>query len=123
MLLIAVTLGVAVTGVMLSVFYGQYRWLANQLVDASSTEYHLLAEENFEQKAHAELHNAADGLLVATASNDVTEISRALNTILIENGDLTGVQYIASTGESIVSGSYPTMTTLSATTTKNWVKK
>ena len=116
MLLIAVALGVAVTGVMLSVFYGQYRWLANQLVDASSTEYHLLAENNFKQKAHAELHNAADGLLVAAASNDATAISRALNTILIGNEDLTGVRYMASTGESIVSGSYPTTTTLSATT-------
>ncbi len=79
LLLIAVALGVAVTGVMLSVFYGQYRWLANQLVDASSTEYHLLAEDNFEQKAHADLHNAADGLLVAAASNDATAISRALS--------------------------------------------
>ncbi len=114
--MIAVALGVAVTGVMLSVFYGQYRWLANQLVDASSTEYHLLAEDNFEQKAHADLHNAADGLLVAAASNDATAISRALNTILIGNEDLTGVQYLASSGESIVSGSYPLTTTLSATT-------
>jgi len=116
LILIAVALGVAVTGVMLSVFYGQYRWLANQLVDASSAEYHLLAEDNFEQKAHAELHNAADGLLLAAASNDATEISRALNTILIDNEDLTGVQYISVGGEPIASGSYTTATTLPATT-------
>ena len=42
LLLLAVALGIAVSGVMLSVFYGQYRWLADQIVDASSAEFNQL---------------------------------------------------------------------------------
>jgi diguanylate cyclase (GGDEF)-like protein/PAS domain S-box-containing protein len=105
--LIAVALGVAVTGVMLSVFYGQYRWLADQLVDASSAQYNQLVEDKFQQKARAELHNASDLIRDAVRSADQSAITRGLNAILLANTNLTGVRYTNAAGESTLSGNYP----------------
>jgi diguanylate cyclase (GGDEF)-like protein/PAS domain S-box-containing protein len=105
--LIAVALGVAVTGVMLSVFYGQYRWLADQLVDASSAQYNQLAEDNFQQKARGELHNASDLIQDAASSADPSAITRSLNAILLANANLTGVRYTSPSGETTLSGNYP----------------
>ena len=68
LLLISLALGVVVTGIMLSVFYGQYRWLANQIVDASSTEYSLRAKAGFEQQARSQLRALTESLKRSAAS-------------------------------------------------------
>lgn len=107
MLLIAVALGIAVAGVMLSVFYGQYRWLANELVDASSTEYNVLAERNFEEQAHAQLHNAAAALAGDINTADLAHVATLLNAMLIDNENLTGVRFTSPSGDIVESGNYP----------------
>jgi diguanylate cyclase (GGDEF)-like protein/PAS domain S-box-containing protein len=116
LLLLAVTLGVAVFGVMLSVFYGQYRWLADQIVDASSAEYNQLVEANFEQRARSELQVAADHLLQSFGTEQASDISLALYTILVENENLTGARYVDLSGKSYESGSYPDSTEAAETT-------
>ena len=80
LLLLAVALGVAVSGVMLSVFYGQYRWLADQIVDASSAEYNELAEANFEQQARSRLQIAANVFLDLSDGEQSSGIYLKLNT-------------------------------------------
>lgn len=120
LLLLAVALGVAVFGVMLSVFYGQYRWLTEQIVDASSTEYNQLVETNFEQRARSELQVAADNLLAAAVEKQPRDIFLALNTILIENENLTGTRYVDSSGQAWESGSYPQSIVSTGTT---WLER
>lgn len=107
MLLLAVALGVAVFGVMLSVFYGQYHWLADQIVDASSAKYNTRAEESFEQLAETELHTAVDRMHEAVSSGRTADILLTLNTILIENQNLTGIRYINASNEIFDAGSVP----------------
>jgi len=107
LLLLAVALGVAVFGVMLSVFYGQYHWLADQIVDASSAKYNTRAEESFEQLAETELHTAVDRMHEAVSSGRTADILLTLNTILIENQNLTGVRYINASNEIFDAGSVP----------------
>ncbi len=107
LLLLAVALGVAVSGIMLSVFYGQYQWLASQLVDASSTAYSQRVEASFEQQAHFQLQIAAGDLAVAAVDAEAREIFLALNTILIENEDLTGARFVDTSGHIFESGSFP----------------
>jgi len=118
LLLLAVALGAAVSGIMLSVFYGQYRWLANQIVNTSSAEYDQLVEASFERRARAQIHDAADSMVEAAASGAPPGIYLALNTILAENKTLTGIRYVNSSGRVYESGSYPHF---DATTGTNWL--
>jgi len=115
LLILAVALGVTVSGVMLSVFYGQYHWLAKQIVAASSAEYNLRAEATFEQRAHTELLAAADRMHDAVSRDQVADIFLALNTILIENKNLTGVRYTSITDQAFDAGSIPQTTNSDAT--------
>lgn len=115
LLILAVALGVTVSGVMLSVFYGQYHWLAEQIVDASSAEYNLRAEANFEQQAHTHLLAAADRMHDAVSGAQAADIFLALNTVLIENENLTGVRYTNLTNQTFEAGSIPQTTNPEAT--------
>lgn len=114
--LLAVVIGIAVFGVMLSVFYGQYQWLANQLIDASSEKYNIRAEASFEQQAQTQLLIAADSLNDAVRSDRVADIFLALNTVLIDNENLTGVRYIDANNQSFEAGSIPQLANPAATT-------
>ena len=107
LLLLAVALGVAVSGVMLSVFYGQYRWLADQIVDASSAEYNELAEANFEQQARSRLQIAANVFLDFSDGEQSSGIYLKLNTILLDNRNLTGVRFVDYSGQAFDAGSIP----------------
>ena len=115
LLLLAVALGVAVSGVMLSVFYGQYHWLAEQIVEASSAEYNLRTEASFEQQSRTRLQGASESIREALNGTQESNVLLALNTILIENENLTGVGYTNATGQSFNVGSIPQPTGPEAT--------
>jgi len=103
-LLLTVAIGVAVFGVMSFVIYGQYRWLADQIVEASSAEYNYLVEADFEQRARTELLVAADKLRKAAGGEQADGVSLALNTVLDEGRNLTGVRFVDSSGRLFESG-------------------
>jgi diguanylate cyclase (GGDEF)-like protein/PAS domain S-box-containing protein len=115
-LLLAVTLGIAVAGILLSVFYGQYRWLATQIVATSSAEYQELLEADFELTARLQLHTAADGMVDIAISDQSPDIVRALNTILVENKTLTGTRFISPSGKIYEAGTIPAISGHSDTT-------
>ncbi len=118
LLLLAVALGVTVSGVMLSVFYGQYRWLAEQIVAVSSTEYNSRAEANFEEQAHMQLQIAVEGLQDSIRSDRSANIFVALNTALIENEQLTGIRFVNAADQVVEAGSIPL---LAAPATTTWL--
>lgn len=115
LLLLTVALGVTVSGVMLSVFYGQYQWLAEQIVDASSTEYNMRAEARFEQQARTQLQGSADGMREAANGAQEADIFLALNIILVDNENLTGVRYTTATNQTFDAGSMPQTANSTAT--------
>ncbi len=104
LLLYATVLGVVVAGLMLSMFYGQYRWLARQIVDASYSEHRSLLEASFERRVRADLHAIADTM---PADGDATAITNALNRALAVNTELNGLRYEDEDGGSWSSGNYP----------------
>ena len=119
-LLLTVALGVAVTGILLSVFYGQYRWLANQVVTTSSTEYRQLAEADFERLAHTEMRAATEIMHKVAVGDQLADITRALNTILIEHHSLTGTRFVDLSGNVYKAGSIPQPSSDAATI---WLKQ
>ena len=100
----AVALSVAAAGIMLSMFYGQYRWLADEIVTASSDQHYALMRGGFERRAHARIRNLAENL----SARDVTDDSTAIKNLLdraVESGDgLTGLQFTLASGEALSSG-------------------
>jgi diguanylate cyclase (GGDEF)-like protein/PAS domain S-box-containing protein len=84
--------------------YGQYRGLADQIVEASSAEYNHLVESDFERRARTELLVAADKLQKAAGNNQADTISLALNTVFDEGRNLTGVRFVDLSGRLFESG-------------------
>ncbi|MEL7187612.1 MAG: EAL domain-containing protein, partial [Pseudomonadota bacterium] len=114
LLLLSIALGIAVAGIMLSVFYAQYRALATEIVDTGSAGHDRLLRESFERRARAQLHDAADEL--ATAIESGQEASVALNAILRRNDDIVGLRYLRTDGTAVESGSFPVTAEPSETT-------
>jgi diguanylate cyclase (GGDEF)-like protein/PAS domain S-box-containing protein len=104
LLWVAVAIGIAVFGVMLLAFYGQYRWLADQIVAASSVEYNLLVEADFEQRARTELQDVADKLHTVVGEEQSGGVPLLLNAVLSEGRNLIGVRFVDSSGRLFESG-------------------
>jgi len=104
-LLYATTLGVIVAAIMLSMFYGQYRWLANQIVSTSYGEHRALLEASFERRMRADLHAIAD-MLPANPNTDPAAIRNTLSRAMTANPELNGLRFTSSAG-SWSSGNYP----------------
>ena len=104
-LLYATTLGVIVAAIMLSMFYGQYRWLARQLVTTSYEEHRVLLEASFERRLRADLHAIADTLPVE--NGDENALLNALRRAMAADPDLIGLRYEDDAGQTWASGNYP----------------
>ena len=104
--LYATVLGVIVAGVMLSMFYGQYRWLANQIVATSFEEHRTLLEASYERRMRAQLHAIANDLPIDSGA-DPDALRDALIQSLSKLPGLIGLRYTNSAGDEWSSGSYP----------------
>ena len=103
-LVYAMALGVFGAAIMLSLFYGQYRWLANELVSASYDEHRTLLEASFERRARAELHGVADLLPADLAASDPATLLSTLNRAMDQHPALNGMRLAGADGRSWVTG-------------------
>jgi len=108
-LLLSVALGVAVFGIILSVFNGQYRWLADEIVATGSAEHDRLLEASFERRMRAQMHVAAERMVSVAREGGENDILSALNTVLVEHGNLTGVRFVDIDGQPFEVGSFPSL--------------
>jgi diguanylate cyclase (GGDEF)-like protein len=123
LLLHAAALGIAGAAIMLSLFYGQYWRLANQIESASYEEHRSLLEASFERRSRADLHAIADRL-----PDDLTDIDartiqqqlnraltmhpertiqQQLNRALTMHPELNGIRLASAAGSTWSSGNYP----------------
>ncbi len=102
-LLHLVALGVAVAAIMSSMFYGQYRWLADQIVATSSEQHYAFLQGSFERRARAQMHGIADVL----ARNSEADPGLLLAQYLQRSGNLSGIRFTDNSGRSWTSGSLP----------------
>ncbi len=106
-LLFATLLGVAVAVVMLSMFYLQYRWLAQQIVAKGSAEHNSFVAESFERRARAQTHSAAADIALRYDAEDSFITIQLLNRVLLTNSMMSGLRFVDNDGEAVVSGSVP----------------
>jgi len=82
------TLGIAVGVIMLSMFYGQYRWLANEMVTTSAKQHDAFLYASFERRVRAQLHAMADELALEFGAPDSPSVYTILNRLTTDNAML-----------------------------------
>jgi len=104
-LLLTAILAIAVVGIMVSVFFGQYRWLAERLVTSAAAQYEVGQADKFERRASSRLRLIAEGIAVHTEKAGVPFVTTVLELTLVNDEDLLGLAFagedgsFASTGE------------------------
>ena len=101
---------------MLSLFYGQYRWLANQIESTSYEEHRSLLEASFERRSRADLHAVAHRLPDDLTGVDTRTIRQELNRALTVHPELIGIRLASAAGETWSSGNYPQDVIVTGTT-------
>ena len=94
-LLFVLLLGTAVATIMLSMFYGQYRWLANEITTTSSAKHEAFLLDSYERLVRAQLHAVAEEFAADLDSNDPAQVSNLLNRALIEDDSLRGLRFVS----------------------------
>ena len=106
-LLLTTTLGVLVVGVVFAVFYGQYRWLAEEISATSADEHYEVLQVTFERNAEWQLGLLGDALVAGVVDGDSVDWPALLNRALATNPDLAGLRFTNAEQQSWESGSMP----------------
>ena len=107
LLFVGLVLGIGVTVVMLAMFYAQYRFLAEDIIDTSTTEHSVLVHESFERRLRSQLHDMADTLGAIEPTLEVDAVRAALRRFSIERESLTGIRFTGNNGLAVTSGDLP----------------
>ncbi|HEX5765022.1 MAG TPA: EAL domain-containing protein [Woeseiaceae bacterium] len=103
-LIVASTLALVVVGIMLTMFYGQYRWLADGIVDAGVREHNLSLEASFERRSRGTLHRIADELASLPDGADEVAALAIIEDAVRSNDDLVGLRFERVDGVNIQTG-------------------
>ena len=103
-LILALTLSLVVVGIMLSMFYGQFRWLAGGIVDVSVAEHNASLEASFERRARGTLHRIADELALAPDLADDVGVLAMVERAVRDSDDMVGLRFEGNEGTRIQSG-------------------
>ena len=106
-LLYATVLGIVAAGIMLAMFYGQYRTLANQIVLVSYEEHRALLEASYERRVRSDLHGIAYDLPNEIGTANDASVMNALNRGLADHPGLNGLRLALASGESWTNGNAP----------------
>jgi diguanylate cyclase (GGDEF)-like protein/PAS domain S-box-containing protein len=103
-LILASTLALVVVGIMLTMFYGQYRWLADGIVDVSVREHDASLEASFERRARGTLHRVADQLANLPDPSDEVTVLAVVEDAVRSSDNLVGLRFETNSGTHIQTG-------------------
>ena len=103
------TLGIAVGVIMLSMFYGQYRWLANEIVTTSAKQHAAILYASFEHRMRAQLHVMADEIALEIDAPNSSSVYDILNRLMIDNATLAGLRFSGADVAPVQSGDIATV--------------
>jgi hypothetical protein len=103
-LILTAILAIVVVGVMVSVFFGQYRWLAERLVTSGATQYEIGQAEEFERRASSRLLLIAEGVAVHNGRTGVPFVTTVLELTLVNDADLLGLAFAGEDGSFASAG-------------------
>lgn len=103
-------LGIAVGATMLALFYGQYHWLADELVSSSAAQHEVLLRSSYERRMRAQLHDMADRVAVDIGSDENDELTLILDRMVAENAALSSLRLEVDDQTVLQSGNFPQST-------------
>ena len=106
-LVFSLMLGAIVAVAMLSLFYGQYHWLANEITTASAAEHDVFLRESYEQRLYARMHSISDNLIAERDRQDQASTLALLNRAMTDDETLAGLRYVDSDMGVSQAGSLP----------------
>ncbi len=104
-LILVSTLTLVGIGIMLSIFYGQYRWLTSGIVASSVEQHDESLAASFERRARGQLHSIADAL-AESADKDEVAARRILERAIADNEMLVGLHYVIDGEFDIQTGTF-----------------
>ena len=90
-------------GVILSMFYGQYRWVTTGIVSSSVSQHGESLAASFERRARGQLYRVADSI-AESGINTAGGATRFLTTAIADNETLIGLRYTHIDGSIAESG-------------------
>jgi len=102
-LILMSTLALVGTAIMLSLFYGQYRWLTADIVASSVEQHDESLAASFERQSRARLHSVADAIAMSENRDDVAVrgiLDRAIN----EYSNVIGLRFTRPDSTTLISG-------------------
>ena len=107
-LLLTAALAMTVVGIMISVFYGQYRWLAVNLVTSSAELYEAGQAASFERQALGRLGRIANGIARHPEPPNTEFIAGFLDAMLATDTELVGIEFVHPDGSRVSAGEFET---------------
>ena len=92
-------LAIVVIGIMLSMFYGQYRWLANGIVNTGVEQHDMSLAYSFEQRARSALRLLANDVAGLGSNPDRSTAKQILQSRLERDSNLVGIRYREAGGD------------------------
>jgi diguanylate cyclase (GGDEF)-like protein/PAS domain S-box-containing protein len=102
-LILVSTLTLVGIGIMVSIFYGQYRWLASGMVASSVQQHEESLAAGFEQRARGQLHNISEKI-AESPPGDVDTIRTILDHAIVDNESFVGLRFVDGDGTDVLSG-------------------
>ena len=103
-LILASTLALIVLLIMLSVFYGQYRLLADSIVDAGVLQHDAEWTASFEHLANSDLQNAAAAISILSEDEFEARVTTILQNTVAANSGMTGLRLESFSGQTFQAG-------------------
>ena len=107
---IGLTLGIAVGVIMLSLFYGQYRWLANEIVATSTEQHDAILTASFERRMRSQLHAISVDIALEIGTPESASVAVILNRLMTNNETLVGLRFSGTDVAPVQAGNFPTVT-------------
>lgn len=101
--ILVTTLTIVVVGLMLSIFYGQYRYLTSEIVGSSVDKHDESLAASFERRSRGQLHRIAD-TLASIADEDAAGAARSLRREIASNENIVGLRYVRDGGIEVQEG-------------------
>ena len=106
-ILFILTFGVAIAAIMLTLFFGQYRWLAEEITTTSSAEHDEFLRASYERRARSQMHAIADDLEAALAAAEPENVPLIMDRAIADSPTLEGLRFDGAGAGTWESGDMP----------------
>ncbi|MDX1480323.1 MAG: EAL domain-containing protein [Woeseiaceae bacterium] len=104
---LVLSFGAIVGASMLSLFYAQYRWYADDIISASEKGHDAFIRQSFERRMRADLHDIADHIAFEVDTTDPAAVQATLNTIVGRHDSVLALRFVGQRNGILVAGEFP----------------